>query len=220
VGERSLDRLSQPVTGGRRRRCGRRRRRAPEGLADHPVRRDLGAEEAGGDVGDHALLVGDRATGRHGGGRADGLEGRGLADVAEAADEECDVGALAAAVGVEFVEDEEAESLGGADEVGAFVRTGQDEFEHHVVGEQDVGWVGEDRAAFLRRLLAGVAGKGDRLTVLGVAELQELLEFMALRIGEGIHRVDDDRLDSGCAGAARRGAFAKHGVHDRHDVGE
>ena len=52
-------------------------------------------------------------------------------------------------VGVQFVEDEKTQPLRSPDDL-AVLRTGEHELEHHVVGEQDVGWVGPN-------LLAGVA---------------------------------------------------------------
>ena len=57
--------------------------------------------------------------------------------LAHPADEQRDVGALAAAVGVQLVEDEEAQAARPARPVRRS-RPGQDQLEHHVVGEQDV----------------------------------------------------------------------------------
>ena len=44
---------------------------------------------------------------------------------------------------MEFVEDEKAEPLGGADQ-GAVLIPGEEQLEHHVVGQQDVGRIVPD----------------------------------------------------------------------------
>src|SRR6202020_1841114 len=65
-------------------------------------------------------------------------------------------------VGVQLVEDQEPKPPGGANQVLPLVRAGQDKVQHHVVGQQDVGRVGQDRPPLLRALLARVAGEGHR----------------------------------------------------------
>ena len=65
------------------------------------------------------------------------------------------VGALAAAVGVQLVEHEEPKILGLGNEL-ALVGSGEDQLQHHVVREQDVGRVGDDPLAFLVLLLPRV----------------------------------------------------------------
>lgn len=104
----------------------------------------------------------------------------GAAHVPQPAHEQGDVGALAASVGVQLVQDQEAQALGCPDEVLALVRPGQDQFEHDVVGEQDVRRVGQDLTAGVLVLLTGVAGEGHRLLLWGVAEPQELGQFQGL----------------------------------------
>ena len=69
----------------------------------------------------------------------------------------------------------------------------------------------EDLLAGFSAFLAGVAGESDRrLAVKSVVE--ELLQLLHLAVGQGVHRVDDDRLDA----LAR--PFAEHAVDDRDDV--
>ena len=182
-----------------------------QGLADHPLRIDGCAEQRGRDPRDLLLLLLRAALGGHRRRRADALDVRRVAGVLEPSDQKRDVGALPPAVGVQLVQDEEPQALGRPDEA-ALVRAGQDELEHHVVGEQDVRRVGDDRLALLRRLLPGVPLEGHRL-VLGAEELLELAE---LAVGQGIHRVDDDRLDARLVGAVRLGF--EDLVNDRDDV--
>ena len=61
------------------------------------------------------------------------------------------VGPLAAPVGVQLVQDEELKALGRRHQL-ALVGPGEDQLQHHVVGEQDVRRVGDDPLALPRRL--------------------------------------------------------------------
>jgi hypothetical protein len=124
-----------------------------------------------------------------------------------------DVRALAATVGVELVEDQESQPGGGLDKL-LVGEAGEQQLEHHVVGEQDVWRLGLDLFAPLRAVLAGIAREADGAAAAGKAVVEELLELLQLAVGEGIHRIDDDAVDAPgrCA--------AKHRVDDRYDVGE
>ena len=146
--------------------------------------------------------------------RSDALQRAGVAGLPDTTAEERDVGALPATVGVQLVEHEEAESAGRVDEV-ALGRPRQQQLEHHVVRQQHVGRVGDDRRALLLGLLAGVAAEGHRALAGGIAVDEELLELLRLRVRQRVHRIDDDRLD-----AAAAGALAQDRVDDRHDVRE
>ena len=120
---------------------------------------------------------------------------------------------MAAAVGVQLVEDQESEVAELADEPAIEVPR-EHQLEHHVVGEDDVGRVLPDLLAFLVVLLAGVAPVGDRRAMTPRAVAEELVEFFLLAVGQGVHRVDDDRLDA----LARAGP--QDVVDDRDDVAE
>ena len=97
----------------------------------------------------------------------------------------------------------------------AIPRPGQDKLEHHVVGEQDVGRISDDPRPVLRRLLAGVPGETHRRTA-RVTDRQELLQLPQLAVGQGVHRIDHDRLDAGPVSPRRlRG---QDPVDDRDDV--
>ena len=140
------------------------------------------------------MLLGEGAASGEGGGGADALHVLGVEGVAYATHQQRDVGALTAAVGVELVEDEEAESLGRLDEGVALPWAGQDVLQHHVVGEQDVRGRGDDLLALQLVLLTRVAAESDRPLVVRVAEVDELFELPELAVRQGIHRVDDDGL--------------------------
>ncbi len=177
-------------------------------------RLDGGAEDPGGYRGDVALLVSDSAAAGHGGGGPDALQRvMRSACFTDAAYEHADVCALAAPVGMQLVEDEELQSLCCLDERGPFVGAREDEFEHDVVGQQDVGGIGQDGLAFCVVLLARVPLERDRGSA-AVSVLQELAELLNLTVGQGIHRVDDDRLDALAA------AFPQDPIDDRDDVGQ
>ena len=125
-----------------------------------------------------------------------------------------DVGALPAAVGVQLVEDEEPQALRRARRACARCGRVRMQLEHHVVRQQDVRRVREDRLALLVALLAGVAAERDRPGRARRADAEELLELADLAVGQRVHRVDDDRLDP------RARPVTQHVVDDRDDVGE
>jgi len=117
---------------------------------------------------------------------------------------------LPAPVGVQLVENEELEVLGAPNEFVALARADEHQLQHDVVGQQDVRRVREDRVAVLAAFLACVPGEGDLRVFLS----EELLQFADLAVRQGVHRVDDDRLDALAA------AVAEHPVDDRDDVGQ
>jgi hypothetical protein len=61
-----------------------------------------------------------------------------LAGFPDPPDEEGHIRALPAPVGVQLVEDQEAQALGRSDQL-AVTDPGKDQLEHHIVGEDDVG---------------------------------------------------------------------------------
>ena len=155
----------------------------------------LGAEQERGHLCDLLLLLPVRSrTGECCGG-ADALEVWRIEEIPDASDEHGDIRSLAPPVGMKLVEDEELESACRLHQR-PIVGPGRDEIEHDVVGQQDIGRVRLDLVAFLVRLLAGVAGKGDWASAVGVAVFEELLQLAHLAVGERVHGVDDDRLDA------------------------
>jgi hypothetical protein len=97
------------------------------------ARLDRDAEQGGRHVGDSPALIAGVAFGGHRGRGADALNVRRVAGIAEPADEQGHVGALAAAVGVQLVQDQEPQAPGRLDQA-PVPGPGEDEFEHHVVG--------------------------------------------------------------------------------------
>src|SRR5450759_980201 len=75
---------------------------------------------------------------------------------------------LGGEVGVELVEDEEAETPGGFDEL-TLVGAREEQFEHHVVRQEDVRRRADDRLAVLVILLARVTGERHRALAVGEA---------------------------------------------------
>ena len=91
---------------------------------------------------------------------------------------------------------------------------GEDQLQHHVVGQQDVGGLGQDRLPVLVSVLAGVALVGHRRALAPRAAAQELVQLLHLAVGQGVHRVHHDGL------GALAGAGAQDVVHDGDDVGQ
>ena len=128
--------------------------------------------------------------GGHRGGRPDADQVVRFQLRAEAADKERDIGALTAAIRMEFVEHQELKPLAVLYDR-AIGRTHEDEFQHHVVREQDVRRIRAEHLTLGLGFLPRVARHGERRRVPGVR--QELLNFFLLRIRERVHRVEDDR---------------------------
>ncbi len=182
-------------------------RDASQGLSDDALGLHLGSEEPAGNLGHLGLLVLPAPLAGEGRRGADVNHLRRVGRLAHPSDEHRHVRALATAVGMKLVEDEKPQlahgTLGQLELPGA----GEHQLEHHVVGEQDVRRGVEDRLSLLLELLAGVPREGDRrLAVEPVAE--ELLQLAHLAVGQGIHRVDDDRPDALAA------SLAQDVVHD------
>ena len=136
-----------------------------------------------------------------------------MESVANPTHQQRDIAALTAAVGVELVQNEELEPLSRPDQV-TFLEPGQYELEHHVVGEQDVRRVCDNLPLNSIRFLACVTRKPDGATPVREPVAEELLQLAVLTVGEGVHWINDDRLDT----LSR--APAQHVVDDGDDVGE
>ena len=119
---------------------------------------------------------------------------------------------LLAGVGVNFVQDQKLQDAGGGEQATVF-EAGQQQFQHHVVGHQDIERVvlyllaGEHLAVVGLFTTGSVAVSGQRLgrrcgRVAGVerdtqsATVQPSGKVVVLGIGQGVHRVDDERLDA------------------------
>ena len=186
------------------------RRRALQRFPDHLLRGEGHPEQALGHLGHGApLLIGSAVVGHGGGGAdADHVVANG---VAAAADQHRHVGPLAAPIGVQLVEHEEPEPLGRSHEL-AVLDAGEYQLQHHVIRQKHVRRVVAELFSRLTSFLSRVAGEPHRRLTLRIGCVDELSELLVLAVGEGVHRVDDDRLD------AAPGAAAQHAVNDRHDV--
>jgi len=96
---------------------------------------------------------------------------------------------------VEFIENEKLQISGRAYEFALF-GAGKDQLEHHIIGEQDIGRILDDDLALLFLFLPGIFGETEGIAIAGEAIVDEFLQFAILAVGEGVHRVDDDRLDA------------------------
>ena len=123
------------------------------------------------------------------------------------------IGTLSASIGVQLVEHQELETCCPLHQW-PLVDAGEDQLEHHVVGQENVGRVGDDRLTLLILLLPGVPLETDGLLTRRISIAQELLELTELRVCKGVHRIDDDRLDPLTA------AVPQDAVDDWDDVAE
>ena len=140
-----------------------------ESFADDVAGLNLIAEQAGGEAGNVCALFRPRATTGERGRGADTLHRAGGQQFTHAPQQEGDIRALTATVGMEFVEDKKFEALGRSDEL-LFARPGEDELQHHIVREQDVGRARDDARARFLVFLAGIALERDRALAVGETE--------------------------------------------------
>ena len=182
-------------------------------LLDHVVRRDLDPEQLAPGLGDPRLALGAVAVGddRRRGADADRIAPPGA--LAHPAQQHRDVRPLAPPVEVQLVHDQERELARRQPDQRPLRRADQHVLEHHVVGEQDVRRVVDDRVARLVPVLAGVVGEAHR--ALRPVLLAEALERLELAVDQRVHRVDDQR-----AHRVPLRLVLQHVVDDRHEVGE
>ena len=76
------------------------------------------------------------------------------------------------------------------------LRASQDQFQHDIVSQQDIRWIGHDAVFFLVIFLAGIPLKGDRAFSIWITEFKEFLQFAFLTVRQCVHRVNDDCLNS------------------------
>ena len=142
---------------------------------------------------------------------------------AEAAQQHGDVGALGAVVGVELVEHEVLQRVGfvGGPEV-AVLTPEQEEVEHLVVGEQDVGRVVAQHFALVDEVVLPHLRVATRLADvepgpqpgelrLGVDQLSDAAGLVG---GERVHRIEDQRLDARPPCEPFAGAVVEDGVQE------
>ena len=115
---------------------------------------------------------------------------------------------------MELIESQELQPLRGFDDR-LLRHPSEDQLEHHVVGEDDVGRIVPNLAALFVGFLTGVATDADGgMVLVERLRLEKLRQLAELAVSQGVHRVDDDRLDS------LAGAVPKHVVDDRDDVAQ
>jgi hypothetical protein len=171
-----------------------------------------GAEDPGGERRDLFLLVAQGATGHRGGG-PDQLEVRGAGCLLEPTHQEGHIGALPTPIRMQFVENEEFQAAEQRQQPPALLGTGEHQFQHDEVGQQDVRLDAlQNLVPALLRLLPGVEGMSHLAGASRSSCVQVALQLLDLAVGQRIHRVDDDR-----SGLLRL-RVPQHVIHDGHDV--
>ena len=162
-----------------------------ERLDDDVTLGDLVTEQLRSHACHHAVPVADGSLAHHRGRRADAEEILGFEALADTADEQRHVRALATAVCVEFVENEEPKALAVADDTSVDVFLPRHEqLEHHEVGEEDVRGLVCNPAPLVSVFLSRVAG--ERAPPVSRHLVDELVELLHLGVRERVHRVDHD----------------------------
>lgn len=103
--------------------------------------------------------------------------------IANAADQHRDIGTLATAISVQFVEHYEVQALGIVDDrpiKGALARHQQ--LEHHEVREEDVRLLGSDALSLLSAFLSRIPRESRRQPMLKPGLCNELLKLASLTI--------------------------------------
>ena len=112
-----------------------------------------------------------------------------------APDQQGDIGALPAPVGMQFVEDQEAQALRSPHQF-AVLAASEQQLQHHVVGQEDIGRLFADGFPDLPFFLPGKQRKPHRRLTLTVALFQEFFQFFRLAVGQGVHRIHHDGLNA------------------------
>ncbi|OQC03536.1 MAG: hypothetical protein BWX80_02763 [Candidatus Hydrogenedentes bacterium ADurb.Bin101] len=159
------------------------------------------------------LLVFRGAAGGHGGGGTDANHILTAEVEAAPANEEGHIGALASAIGVQFVKHQEPQAPGRPDQGTVFI-AGEQQFQHHVVCEQDIRRVGADRLALVLFLLAGITGETDGLLPFLITPPDEFLQFFVLTVRQGVHGIHHNGLNPPA------GTMAQDMVHNGDNIGQ
>ena len=128
-------RQAQPIVG-----------RSAQGFVDNRVRSDLHTEQTRCRFGDCYCPAFAVAFVRHRGGRSY-TDRRGVrrATIAQPSDQDSDIGALPASIGMQLVENDELETVGVRYHLTIdAVLTGQQQLGHHEVGQENVGRIVSD----------------------------------------------------------------------------
>ena len=105
-----------------------------------------------------------------------------------------DISALSTSVRMQFVKDEIPKVFKYRVPNRPFPHAGEQEFQHHVIGQEDLWWIVTHLLAPLLPLLAGILAKRYREVLMRTlfVVFAIYVEFVGLRIDECIHRIDDD----------------------------
>ena len=136
----------------------------------------------------HSLLTIFRRTNRgHRGRSANAQEILGVELRPNAAHEHGDIRALSSAIGMQLVQYQELEILGGLDDFMILMVARENQIEHHIVREQDVRRIGLDCGTLGRAFLSRIAlDRHQGRTV------EKLADFLELAVRQRVHRIDDD----------------------------
>ena len=188
-------------------------RRLAECFADDIAGLNFGPEESRGHNRDLLRLFGECAAARHRGGSPYAQQIGCVTGFARTTNEHRNVRPLASTVGMQFVEHKKFQPFCRLYDL-AIEGACQQQFEHHVVGEQDVRGIAGDFVPACQVVLSGIAIEPNWFFSLRVTDSEKLFEFTVLAVAECVHGVDDNGLNSLSA------AVAKHAVDDRNDIGQ
>jgi hypothetical protein len=136
-----------------------------------------------------------------------------------ASDQHRHVRTLSPAISVKFIKDKKAKSFSLFDNYRVWkILPRHNQFEHDVVGKQNIRWALRQLLPQLLAFLAGIARVGDGLVALSIAIGEELLKFLQLAVAKRVHRINDDRADA-LAGIALS-TPAQDIINDRNEVRE
>ena len=105
-----------------------------------------------------------RTFARHRSGRSDALKSVWCQSFTHATDQQRHIGPLSTAIGMQLVQHQKAQSGAVSNHPSIqVILTGHQEFEHHEVGQQNIGRTVGNRLALLSGFLSGVARKCNRI---------------------------------------------------------
>ena len=136
-----------------------------------------------------------------------------LEAIASPAHQHGHIRALPSTISMQLVQHNETQSARALNQL-LFARPRHQQLQHDIIRQQDIRRPRQDALAFFTRFLPRIAGVADRLPVFRKAFAQILIQLFYLAVDQGVHGINDDRLDALAA------ATAQDMIDDGRDVGQ
>ena len=177
------------------------------------LRLDGSSEQTARHLGDLSLLLSKGAASSECGRGSHALQVRAGACVPHSPHQHRNISALSSAVGVELVQHKKLQTTSCPNNR-FLMGAREQQLQHHIVGQQYIRRISDDRLPFVLGLLSSVALEGDRRLARWEPEAEKLLQLVELAVGQRVHGIDDNGLDAPAA------APAEYVVNNGDDIGQ